>query len=211
MIRRILQTAICFFISAGVFFTSSAALGNSQSAISNAIAPPKTSSFASSKTSAPCIVVDKSERTLSVVNHGKVIKSYHVELGDGGMGDKKISGDHKTPEGTFYITQKSVLSPPDYYLGSRWMRLSYPNAEDARRGLDSDLISKSSRDAIISAIQAKTTPPQNTKLGGGVGIHGGSVPSFGKDWTWGCVGLTNGDAEDLYKRVEVGTSVIVQS
>lgn len=155
------------------------------------------------------IVVDKSDRTLSITMDGKVMKTYHVELGDGGLGDKKVSGDHKTPEGTFYITEKSVLSPADYYLGSRWMELGYPNIEDADRGLKAGIISQKTHDNIVSAINRGEMPPQHTALGGGVGIHGGSISSFGNDWTWGCVGLSNKNVEDFYSYIKVGTKVTI--
>lgn len=155
------------------------------------------------------IVVDKSDHTLGIAADGKLMKTYHVELGDGGLGDKNISGDHKTPEGTFYISQRSVLSPADYYLGSRWMELSYPNKEDADRGLKAGIISQETYDDIVSAINNGEIPPQNTALGGGVGIHGGSVASFGSDWTWGCVGLSNKDVEDFFSYIKVGTQVTI--
>lgn len=156
------------------------------------------------------VVVDKSDKLLTIYQKTTPLKSYHVELGDGGTGDKQIAGDHKTPEGTFYITQKLVLSPSDEYLGSRWMRLSYPNIEDATRGLSSGLINKSTYDLIYNAIINGKTPPQNTALSGGVGIHGGSTDSFGTDWTWGCVGLTNSGVEDFYNYMFVGTRVVIQ-
>lgn len=156
------------------------------------------------------IFVDKSEQLLAIMLDGQPIKTYHAEFGDSGMGDKKISGDHKTPEGTFYVCEKSVLSPADEYLGSRWMRLSYPNIEDGRRGLKTGLIDKATYNEIVTAFNQKKAPPQRTALGGGVGIHGGSVPEFGGNWTWGCVGLSNKDAEEIYDYVSIGTPVIIQ-
>ncbi|MCL6478435.1 MAG: L,D-transpeptidase [Peptococcaceae bacterium] len=156
------------------------------------------------------IVIDKSDHTLSLFSGDIRIKSYHVELGQGGMGDKEVAGDMKTPEGTFYISEKSVLSPSDYYLGSRWLRLSYPNAEDADRGLRQGLIDRLTRDSIVAAFSAGQTTPQRTALGGGIGIHGGGKPEFGADWTWGCIGLTDGDIEDFYDYVGIGTQVIIK-
>ena len=156
------------------------------------------------------IFVDKSDKLLTIYNGNTPLKAYRVELGDGGYGDKQIAGDHKTPEGSFYITQKLVLDPADQYLGSRWMRLSYPNIEDAQRGLNSGIINKATYNAIVNAINNGQTPPQNTALGGGVGIHGGSVPEFGTNWTFGCVGLSNKDVQDFYNYVKVGTNVTIQ-
>lgn len=156
------------------------------------------------------ILVDKSDHTLSILSGGVRLKSYHVEFGDNGQGDKEVAGDHKTPEGTFYICEKSILSPADQYLGSRWMRLSYPNIEDANRGLQQGLINQSTYEQIVSAVSGGKTPPQHTALGGGIGIHGGSTSVLGSDWTWGCVGLTNQDVEDFYDYVKVGTPVTIQ-
>ena len=155
------------------------------------------------------ILINKSVNTLSVLLDGQPVKTYHVELGEGGSGAKKISGDHKTPEGTFYVSEKSVLSPADEFLGSRWMRLSYPNIEAARRGLDTGLIDKAAYQEIITAFKQKRTPPQRTALGGGIGIHGGSIPEFGSNWTWGCIGLSNKDVEDIYDFIKIGTPVTI--
>ncbi|MEN6313497.1 MAG: L,D-transpeptidase family protein [Clostridiaceae bacterium] len=156
------------------------------------------------------LFVDKSDKLLTVYNGNTPLKAYHVELGDNGPGDKRVSGDHKTPEGSFYITQKLVLDPADQYLGNRWMRLSYPNIEDAQRGLSSGLISKAAYNEIVNAINNGQTPPQNTALGGGVGIHGGSTPALGTNWTFGCVGLSNKNVQDFYNYVKVGTRVTIQ-
>jgi LysM repeat protein len=156
------------------------------------------------------IVVDKSDHTLSLFWRGAWLKTYRAEFGDGGPGDKEVAGDHKTPGGVFTITQKLVLNPPDQYLGSRWMRLGYPNAKDAERGLTQGLIDRQTYNEVVAAAAAGKTPPQYTALGGGIGIHGGSTPEFGADWTWGCVGLANKDVEEFYDYVDIGTRVIIQ-
>lgn len=156
------------------------------------------------------VVVDKTDHTLTLFWQGMWLKTYHVELGDGGMGDKEVRGDHKTPEGIFNITEKSILSPPDEFLGSRWMRLNYPNIEDAQRGLQEGLIEFGTYDEVVAAAGSGQTPPQYTALGGGIGIHGGSIPEFGSDWTWGCVGLTNKDVEDFYDFINPGARVVIQ-
>ncbi|MGH9956179.1 MAG: L,D-transpeptidase family protein [Pyrinomonadaceae bacterium] len=59
----------------------------------------------------------------------------------------------------------------------------------------------------MKAIRAKTTPPQNTALGGEIYIHGNGAKS---DWTWGCVALENEDIGELYEAVEVGIPVTIK-
>ncbi|HEY9059117.1 MAG TPA: L,D-transpeptidase family protein [Pseudobacteroides sp.] len=156
------------------------------------------------------IRVNKTDHVLGVFSNGILLKSYHMEIGDNGLNDKEVVGDHKTPEGTFYITEKSVLSPEDYYLGSRWMRLSYPNVEDAERGLQNGIINNGTYNKIKNAINNLETPPQETDLGGSVGIHGGSKETFGSNWTWGCVGLKNSDIEDFFDFINIGAKVMIE-
>ncbi len=156
------------------------------------------------------IMIDKSDHTLSLVYNGAKLKSYHVEIGSGGLADKEVEGDLKTPEGTFFVTNKKVMDPPDEYLGSRWLGVSYPNAEDADRGLSQGLIEKQTFDDIMSAFKTGANPPQNSALGGNIGIHGGSTASLGKDWTWGCVGLANSDIEEFFDYIAVGTPIIIE-
>ena len=81
--------------------------------------------------------------------------------------------------------------------------LSYPNVEDAERGLRDGLISRAQHDAIVKAIKRKPTPPQNTTLGGDIYIHGNGASS---DWTWGCVALENEDIRELFDAVAGGNA-----
>ncbi|MBE0447012.1 MAG: L,D-transpeptidase family protein [Actinobacteria bacterium] len=158
------------------------------------------------------IVVDKSEFRLYLYSGSKLIKIYPVSLGSNPVDDKVRQGDRCTPEGEFYICQKAE-NPEKAFLGSRWMRLSYPNKEDAARGLAGGLIDRSTARDINKAIDERKTPPQNTPLGGGIGIHGGSFDCFGKmvvTWTAGCIALYDHDIEEFYDYVEVGARVVVR-
>jgi LysM repeat protein len=156
------------------------------------------------------IVADKSDHTLSIFYSQTWLKSYHMELGDSGPGDKNVTGDHKTPEGNFFICQAAVLDPPQKYFGTRWLRLSYPTYEDAERGLNKGIISWQTYNSIINALDNFEIPPQHTALGGGVGIHGGDSPELGRDWTWGCLGLKDSDIEEFYKYIGLGTRITIQ-
>jgi murein L,D-transpeptidase YafK len=150
----------------------------------------------------PRIVVLKSKRQLILYSAGSLVRTYKVGLGLNPVDDKKRQGDRATPEGEFYIFDKNNKSA--YYLS---LGLSYPNIEDAERGLRDGLISRTQHDAIVKAIKRKATPPQNTALGGDIYIHGNGASS---DWTWGCVALENEDMRELFDAVQVGTPVAIQ-
>jgi hypothetical protein len=69
-------------------------------------------------------------------------------------------------------------------------------------------------DSIIKAHNNGQIPPQNTDLGGQIGIHGlGSANlSFHRsmNWTRGCIALTNDQIDQLSQWVEKGTLVTVK-
>ena len=111
-------------------------------------------------------------------------------------------GDGATPEGDFYIFVKNNKSA--YYLS---LGVSYPNVEDAERGFRDGLITNAQYNAIVEANRKKAAPPQYTKLGGLIYIHGHGAKS---DWTWGCVALENEDMKELYDAVSVGTPVTIK-
>ena len=150
----------------------------------------------------PRIVIMKSERRLELYSGGNVVRRYKVGLGLSPVEDKVRQGDRRTPEGEFYVFIKNDKSA--FYLS---LGLSYPNIEDAERGLRDKLISQRQHDVIVRAIKRKATPPQNTALGGDIYIHGNGA---GSDWTWGCVALENADMKELFDAVTPGTPVTIK-
>ena len=149
----------------------------------------------------PRLIVKKSERKLELFDGEKLLKTYRVVLGFAPVGDKKIEGDGKTPLGDFYVFTKNDQSR--FYLS---LGLSYPNTDDAERGLRENLISQSEYDEIVRAIAENRMPPQNTALGGEIYIHGGGTA---KDWTWGCVALENELMRELFDAVPAGAKVTI--
>ena len=150
----------------------------------------------------PHLIVLKGKRRLELYSAGVLVRTYRIGLGTNPVPDKERQGDRATPEGEFYVFTKNDKSA--FYLS---LGISYPNAEDAERGLRDGLISRAVRDAIVKAIKRKATPPQNTALGGDIYIHGNGA---GSDWTWGCVALENEHVKELFSVVPVGTPVTIR-
>ncbi len=150
----------------------------------------------------PRIVVYKRERRLELYSDSKVVRTYRIGLGLNPVADKQREGDRATPEGDFYIFVKNPKSA--YYLS---LGVSYPNLEDAERGLRDKLITKAQYNRIAHAIRKKVGPPQHTGLGGLIFIHGNGAQS---DWTWGCVALDDEHMKELYDAVEVGIPITIK-
>src|SRR6185436_19320373 len=149
----------------------------------------------------PRIVVYKSERKLEFYSGKNLLRTYRVGLGFSPVTDKQREGDGATPEGDFYVFVKNNKSA--YYLS---LGVSYPNVEDADRGLRDGLITKAQHEAIVDAQRRKVAPPQYTKLGGLIYIHGNGSSS---DWTLGCVALENAEMKELFDAIQVGTPVTI--
>jgi murein L,D-transpeptidase YafK len=150
----------------------------------------------------PRIIVRKKQRLLKIYDGKRLVCKYKFALGFAPTGDKQTEGDGKTPEGDFYIFTKNDQSK--FYLS---LGVSYPNIEDAERGLKTKMISKTEYDQIVRAVKNKKMPLQNTKLGGEIYIHGGGTS---KDWTWGCAALENEEIKEIFGAVSVGTSVKIE-
>jgi murein L,D-transpeptidase YafK len=135
------------------------------------------------------IVVVKSEHTLTLLSHGKTIRTYKVALGSGGMGPKDHEDDRKTPEGKYVIDRKNSQT-----LWHLTLHISYPNATDRARAA------------------AEHLPP-----GGDIMIHGitkqfeylGTMQA-NSDWTYGCIALSNPELDEVSRLVPIGTPIEIR-
>lgn len=135
------------------------------------------------------VLVVKSQRTLALLSRGKTIRTYKVALGGEPVGAKQQQGDHKTPEGTYLLDRRNAKSR--FY---RSIHISYPSQEDrkraAKRGVDA---------------------------GGDIMVHG--LPNgFGwlgaahreKDWTDGCIAVTDKEMDEIWNLVRDGTPIEIR-
>ncbi len=130
--------------------------------------------------------MQKSARKLSLIRNGKAIKEYSISLGENPVGHKIKEGDKRTPEGTYILDWRTES---DRYFRS--IHISYPNQND--KGL---------------AMERGVHP------GGMIMIHG--IPPLydrvGKqlkerDWTDGCIAVTNEEMTEIWNSVPNGTPI----
>lgn len=147
----------------------------------------------------PILYVQKTERRLLLVDNKVLIRDYPIALGFQPKGDKYMRGDGRTPEGDFFVCVKNPSSK--YYKG---FGINYPSPKHAEEAYLLGAISRDEYLKIMQANEKKTLPPDGTRLGGDIFIHGGGA---GEDWTLGCVALRNNDIEELFDVIPVGTPV----
>jgi murein L,D-transpeptidase YafK len=152
----------------------------------------------------PRVVVLKSKRRLHLFDGDVLLRTYPMSLGSHPVGAKLHLGDGRTPEGVFRICSRKRQSEHHRFLG-----IDYPNAEAARRGLESGLLTGGEAAAILEASDQGRCPPWTTALGGAIGIHGHGTrgPAGRQDWTAGCIALSDEHVEELFAVLRIGDVV----
>ncbi len=153
--------------------------------------------------------VDTGASTLTVMRGEQVVATFpDIAVGRGGVSRERRRGDHKTPLGEFRIVK--VKEPSQYH---RFFIIDYPDEARALLARDAGEIDELTYQAIRSAGRAGRLPPQDTPLGGNLGIHGlgdgDPVVHESFNWTQGCVAVTNEQIDRLADLVRVGTRVVI--
>ena len=158
------------------------------------------------------VEISKSDRILAVKQDEALIKQYSISHGRGGKGTKIRAGDRKTPIGTYRVTNFKSNSKFHFFI-----QLNYPNPRDAWRGYRNEVISADEFKQIVLAYKRNSLPPQNTGLGGYIGIHGigpltdkKSQIHEANNWTEGCIAVTNEEINELRKYISLGTKVVIR-
>ena len=136
------------------------------------------------------VLVRKGARTLELHKDGGVYRSYRIALGDNPRGHKMREGDERTPEGDYILDWRN---PRSSYHKS--IHVSYPNARDK---------------AFARAL--------GENPGGMIMIHGRpnwlTSPAVareydGRDWTDGCIAVTNPEMDEIWRLVKDGTPISI--
>lgn len=130
------------------------------------------------------IIIDKQEMSLSVYGpQAELLESFPIACGKN-YGNKRKSGDMKTPEGVFHISQIQDASS--------W-------SHDFKDGK-----------GVIQGAYGPYFFRIDTPGHKGIGIHGTHDPeSIGTRATEGCIRLKNEDLRKLRPHIKVGLPVII--
>jgi lipoprotein-anchoring transpeptidase ErfK/SrfK len=156
------------------------------------------------------VVVDTAALKLFVMRGDEVVATFdNISIGSNGTTRLKRVADERTPLGDYRIRE---IRDSDRF--HRFLALDYPTLADAERALADGRIDRALFERIRRAWQRGETPPQDTPLGGHLGLHGigeGS-PEIHADFNWtnGCIALTNEQIDALIEHVSVGTRVRIR-
>ena len=155
------------------------------------------------------ILIRKSEHLLVArCDPGPVIVM-SVAIGRSPIGTKQAHGDQRTPEGNYRVSGPAKAS-----RFHRLIPIDFPSRRDADSALARGAITPSEHARIVARRAQERPPPQNTALGGHIGLHGEGQKwqgeSAGLDWTYGCIAVRDAEIDFLAQRVRFGTPVWIQ-
>ena len=130
-------------------------------------------------------MVEKARHLMTLYRDGKPFRTFAVALGRGGLGPKQREGDNLTPEGSYRIIGRNPNSA--YHLS---LRVSYPEPRD------------------VEAARARGLSPGSDIMIHGIG-RGVGWRRF-KDWTFGCIAVTDSEMEEIWRMVPDGTPIDIK-
>jgi len=158
------------------------------------------------------LLVDRRTYSLNLYEDTVFIKSYRVSFGRNLNDKKKLSDDGATPIGIYKIC--NISSNETYY---KFLKINYPNLEDASEALRKSLISQKQFNQIKFEFYYGECVSYNTILGGDIGIHGigrlnpifKNLP-FVYNWTDGSIALSNESLDEVLSVINTGTQVVIK-
>jgi lipoprotein-anchoring transpeptidase ErfK/SrfK len=156
------------------------------------------------------VLVDTRAMRLTVFQGDSVLRVYEdISIGRGGTTADKSKDDEKTPLGEYRIARIAKETPFHRFYG-----LDYPTPEQAQRALQAGVINERQYRRIRAAMRRGEAPPQDTPLGGYLGIHGVGAGDLriheNFNWTNGCIALSNEQIDDMAQWIKIGTRVVVR-
>ena len=140
-------------------------------------------------TRADRVLVRKSARSLELYRGGELLRSYRISLGRHPLGHKQQEGDGRTPEGHYVLDYRKADS-----TFHRALHISYPSPND------------------VASAKARNVAP-----GGLIMVHGlrNDLGFLGRlhrmrDWTDGCIAVTNSEIDEIARVVPDGTPIEIE-
>ncbi|MFN3525604.1 MAG: murein L,D-transpeptidase family protein [Paracoccus sp. (in: a-proteobacteria)] len=132
------------------------------------------------------VSVNKGQRRMHLLSGKTVVRSYDISLGFQPVGHKQFEGDGKTPEGVYFVDRFNPRSR--YHLS---VGVSYPNE----------------RDKAFAAAHGRNP-------GGDIFIHGRGPDGNNlfprqRDWTAGCIAVSDEEVQEIYAAIQPGTMVVI--
>ncbi len=157
----------------------------------------------------PNILVDVSDSTLTIKDGEVVIRRYDVSTGSGKFLGALDKDGKATPLGEYRVTRKSVRESVLFH-GSRFLQFNFPSEEDIENAWDQGLINRTEYERYYDAVANGSAIPTNLSISRELGIQGNYFAILGAKSTNGGIALSNGDINEIFEHIPVGTPVVIR-
>ncbi len=160
----------------------------------------------------PNLVIIRKAFMLQLYEDSVLIKTYRASFGKNLSVAKSKADDNATPIGEYEICD--IDSNHRYH---RFLKLNYPNINDASEALRRGWITQKQFDKIKFEFYYEGCPKPDPILGGDLGIHGigkfnyilKNLP-FVYNWTNGSIAVSNEAIDEILSIVSKGTKVVIK-
>ncbi len=135
---------------------------------------------------ADTILIVKHERRLYLLRDSSPLRSYRIALGLSPTGAKEREWDFRTPEGSYIVDFRQEHS---HYFKA--LHISYPSSADLKRSAAQHI--SPGRDIFIHGEPNQPTKPDSYYKT--------------RDWTNGCIALSNEDLQDVWNHTALQARV----
>lgn len=151
------------------------------------------------------IKVYKEKHRMEAYYQGKLVKTYVVMLGRGGMDRKLQEGDNLVPEGHYILDEKN---PDSKYFKS--IHISYPNDEDLQRSADAGV--NPGGEVFIHGLpntSSKKIEWLREKLVKVKNIKQFKFLQKKLDWTRGCIAVSDKESEEIFNAIVLPAPITI--
>ncbi len=158
------------------------------------------------------LIVERKNYSINLYEDTVLIKTYRANFGKNVNVPKTRRGDFATPVGNYIIC--SIDTNSVYH---KFLRLNYPNLNDATEALRKGIISQEIFDKLKYEYYNGDCTSADTRLGGNIGLQGiGRLNYIFKylpfvfNWTNGSIAVSNENIDEIYSVVKKGTKVVIK-
>ena len=135
----------------------------------------------SEKNESYAIIIDKAAYSLQLFKNGEKITEFPIELGRNPIDDKFMESDLATPEGRYNIAKVKNAGQTHFHKA---YLINYPTQTDKQE---------------FTELKERNIIEKGNSAGSFIEIHGnGSTGENKRNWTWGCIALSNENIDKLF-------------
>ncbi len=157
----------------------------------------------------PRILIDISDSTLTINDGDKLIRRYDIATGTNRISGILSKEGESTPIGEYKVIRKAIRESV-FFQGSRFLQIDFPSEDDIENAWEQGLINSGEYARYYEARDNNRPPPPGLGISRSIGIRGNYFAISGPRSTNGAVAMSNGDINEIFEYIPIGTPVVIR-